>query len=59
MGGKLSLAPSSAGLLFDPEDGGSMFLQNFWLPLNYSVTQQTVLFRVRESFREGSRMAVP
>jgi hypothetical protein len=23
------------GLLFDPEYGGSMFLQNIWLSLNY------------------------
>jgi hypothetical protein len=34
----LSLAQSSAGLLFDLEDGGSMFLRNR-LSQNYTVSQ--------------------
>jgi hypothetical protein len=56
VGSKLSLSAACTGFFFDPEARSSMFLQNYWLSLNYSVTQKTVIFIGRVSFREGSRM---
>jgi hypothetical protein len=47
-GGKLILLPVSAyflhGLLFDPEDGSNMFLQNIVFSLNYKVLQPRRLY---------------
>jgi hypothetical protein len=37
------------GLLFDPEDGGGMFLWNILLPPNYKALQPRRLFSLYKS----------